>query len=145
MLQIFWYVSVRSASIAPWFTQKFYEKCEYEGLENLAAAYEKERSNPFYRSFWRMGSDAQAKSKGFPMSVVARKLDNPYLEKLLRQFRTSTGNSVIEKTEGFRPMLRTLKEGKGIAILIDQNVTTEDRIFVNFLEGLHRPRLPWLC
>jgi KDO2-lipid IV(A) lauroyltransferase len=111
-----------------------YEKCEYVGIDHLQSAYEKKKGVILFTGHfgaWEAMAAAQA-YKGYPMSVVARKLDNPYLEKLLRRFRTSTGNSIIEKTEGFRPMLRTLKEGKAIAILIDQNVTTEDRIFVDF-------------
>jgi KDO2-lipid IV(A) lauroyltransferase len=114
--------------------KRLYEECEYSGFENLSAAYDKKNGVILFTGHfgaWEAMATAQA-SKGFPMSVVARILDNPYLEKLLRRFRTSTGNSVIEKTEGFRPMLRTLKEGKALAILIDQNVTTEDRIFVDF-------------
>ena len=34
--------------------------------------------------------------------------------------------------ESLRPMLRALREGKGLALLIDQNVGTDDRIFVEF-------------
>jgi len=113
---------------------KFLEKCEYIGLEHLDAAYAKKKGVLLYTAHygaWEV--NAQANSyKGFPLNVIARELDNPYLEKLLTKFRTSTGTGVIDKKDGFRPMLRTLKEGKGIAILIDQNVTTEDRIFVDF-------------
>jgi Kdo2-lipid IVA lauroyltransferase/acyltransferase len=113
---------------------EFLEKCEYDGLEHLAAAYAKKKGVLLYTAHygaWEV--NAQANSyKGFPLNVIARRLDNPYLEKLLTKFRTRTGSGVIDKKDGFRPMLRTLKEGKGIAILIDQNVTTEDRVFVNF-------------
>jgi Kdo2-lipid IVA lauroyltransferase/acyltransferase len=112
----------------------FLEKCDYQGLEHLSAAYAKKKGVILYTAHygaWEV--NAQANSyKGFPLNVIARQLDNPYLQKLLTRFRTSTGTGVINKKEGFRPMLRTLKEGKGIAILIDQNVTTEDRIFVDF-------------
>lgn len=118
------------------YDSKFLEKCEYEGLEHLEAAYAKKKGVLLYTAHyggWEI--NAQANSyKGFPMNVIARKLDNPFLEKMLTKFRTATGNGVIDKKDGFRPMLRTLKEGKGIAILIDQNVTTEDRIFVNFFD-----------
>jgi Kdo2-lipid IVA lauroyltransferase/acyltransferase len=113
---------------------KFLEKCEYEGLEHLDAAYAKKKGVLLYTAhFGAWEVNAQANSyKGFPLNVIARELDNPHLEKLLTKFRTSNGTGVIDKKDGFRPMLRTLKEGKGIAILIDQNVTTEDRIFVEF-------------
>jgi Kdo2-lipid IVA lauroyltransferase/acyltransferase len=116
------------------YSPEFLEKCEYKGLEYLAAAYAKKKGVLLFTAHygaWEV--NAQANSyKGFPLNVIARKLDNPHLEKLLTKFRTTRGNGVIDKKDGFRPMLRTLKDGKGIAILIDQNVTTEDRIFVNF-------------
>ncbi len=115
---------------------KFLEQCEYEGLEHITAAYARKKGIILYTAHygaWEVMAHAHS-YKTFPMSVIARKLDNPYLEKLLTRFRTSMGNRVIDKKEGFRPMLRALKEGKAIAILIDQNVTTEDRIFVNFFD-----------
>ena len=31
-------------------------------------------------------------------------------------------------------MLKALRDGKALAVLMDQNVTTEDRIFVNFFD-----------
>jgi KDO2-lipid IV(A) lauroyltransferase len=71
-------------------------------------------------------------AKGWPLELVVRRLDNPYLESLLRKLRTSTGNAIIDKKQGFRPMMRALRQGKGIAVLMDQNVSTEDRIFVDF-------------
>jgi KDO2-lipid IV(A) lauroyltransferase len=80
---------------------------------------------------WELFAIAQG-ANGFPMGLITRKLDNPYLEDLLQRFRRSTGNSVIDKKAGFRPMLQSLREGKGIGILIDQNITSDDRIFVDF-------------
>lgn len=111
---------------------------EYEGLENLDAAYARKKGVLVFTGHWGawelMGMAHGY--KGYPLGVIARRLDNPYLESLLSHLRTSTGNFVIEKHEGFRPMLRAMKEGKGVAILIDQNVVTEERIFVNFFGKL---------
>jgi KDO2-lipid IV(A) lauroyltransferase len=107
---------------------------EFEGLHHLEEAYAQKKGVLLCAAHWgawELNAIAQG-FKGYPLSVVARRLDNPYLEKLLKKFRASTGNSVIDKTEGYRPMLRALKEGKGVAILIDQNVTTDERIFVDF-------------
>ncbi len=68
-----------------------------------------------------------------PIGVVARPLDNPLLDQRLCAFRTAGGNTVINKFEALREVLRMLREGKGIAILIDQNVQEKDGIFVEFL------------
>lgn len=107
---------------------------EFEGLEHLRAAYGAGKGTIIFTAHfgaWELFAIAQG-ANGFPMRLVTRKLDNPYLESMLQKFRGSTGNSVIDKKAGFRPMLKNLREGRGIGILIDQNITTDDRIFVDF-------------
>ena len=107
---------------------------EYEGLEHLQEAYARGKGVIIltgHLGVWELMGMAHG-FKGFPLGVIARKLDNPYLNSLLERLRTSTGNFVIYKTEGFRPLLRAMRQGKGVAILIDQNIITDDRIFVDF-------------
>ncbi|HET6268131.1 MAG TPA: lysophospholipid acyltransferase family protein [Acidobacteriota bacterium] len=111
---------------------------EYEGVDNLDAAYARKKGVLLFTAHygaWEMMAMAHGYRK-WPLGLMSRRLDNPYLEALLTHLRTSTGNFIIEKREGFRPMLRALKEGKGVAILIDQNVVTDERIFVDFFGKL---------
>lgn len=118
----------------PKFQSERMDDFEYEGLENLEEAYRRKKGVILctgHFGAWELMGLAHG-FKGFPMAVIARTLDNPYLQQLLDTLRRSTGNLVIDKKQGFRPMLKALKEGKGIAILIDQNVITDDRIFVEF-------------
>ena len=107
---------------------------EFEGLENLEQVYGNGKGVIFYTGHWGAWElMAMAYGfKGYTVGLIARPLDNPYLHSLLDTLRCSTGNFVIDKKEGFRPMLKALKEGKSIAILIDQNVSTDERIFVDF-------------
>ena len=107
---------------------------EIEGLEHLQDAYARGKGVIIltgHLGAWELMGMAHG-SRGYPLGVIARRLDNPYLNVLLETLRISTGNFVIYKTEGFRPLLRAMAEGKGIAMLIDQNIITEDRIFVDF-------------
>jgi len=67
-----------------------------------------------------------------PISVVARPLDNPDLDRRLCAVRTMGGNLVIDKRHALAGIMRGLKENRGIAILIDQNVQAQDGIFVDF-------------
>jgi len=67
-----------------------------------------------------------------PVAVVARSLDNPGLEARLRSVRTQGGNVVIYKRKALSQILRTLREGGCVGILIDQNVQEKDGIFVDF-------------
>jgi len=109
-------------------------KYEIEGLEHLKLAHEKGKGVILFGAHhgaWELHALAQA-IYGYPLGLVVRRLDNPYLEQLLERLRCSTGNFTIDKKQGFRPMLKALREGKSLAVLMDQNVTTEDRIFVKF-------------
>jgi KDO2-lipid IV(A) lauroyltransferase len=67
-----------------------------------------------------------------PIGVVARPLDNPALDARLCAFRMQGGNSVFYKKQAIAQTLRFLRDGKGVAILIDQNVQQKDGIFVDY-------------
>ncbi len=116
------------------YSYKTFETYEYEGMEHLEAAYRRGKGTIFFGGHmgaWEIMALAQG-ARGFQLGLVVRRLDNPHLELLLEKVRTLTGNFSIEKKEGFRPMLKALREGRGLAVLMDQNVRTEDRVFVEF-------------
>jgi KDO2-lipid IV(A) lauroyltransferase len=69
---------------------------------------------------------------GEPVGVVVRPLDNPALDARLTAFRTRSGNTVISKRRALQDILRLLRQGAGVAILVDQNVQEQDGIFVEF-------------
>jgi KDO2-lipid IV(A) lauroyltransferase len=65
-------------------------------------------------------------------AVIARPLDNPALDRRLVSFRTSTGNVVVYKKKALAQILKTLREGRVVAVMLDQNVQAKDGIFVRF-------------
>ena len=67
-----------------------------------------------------------------PLWMVARPLDNPYLEDFFARRRGSTGNRVVHKRNAIREVAKGLKAGKGIAFVIDQNFGEAGRVFVPF-------------
>jgi KDO2-lipid IV(A) lauroyltransferase len=67
-----------------------------------------------------------------PISVIARPLDNLELDRRLVAFRTSAGNDVIYKQRALSRVMKALREGGVVAVLIDQNVQARDGIFVRF-------------
>ena len=69
-----------------------------------------------------------------PLGVVARPLDNPLLETRLLAVRVQGSNTVISKKKALAQVLRILREGGGVGILIDQNVQEQDGIFVEFFD-----------
>jgi Kdo2-lipid IVA lauroyltransferase/acyltransferase len=107
---------------------------EFEGMEHAEAAARLGRGILFFTGHfggWEFMALAYG-HRGLPLSVLARPLDNPRFEALLTSLRRSTGNEVLDKFAGVRPMLAALRHGRGLAILIDQNVSGAERIFVDF-------------
>lgn len=58
---------------------------------------------------------------GFPTVSIARTLDNPYLDRYLRSFRERTGQLLVPKSGGFDQMEDTLRSGKVLSFLADQD------------------------
>lgn len=68
------------------------------------------------------------------IASIARPLDNPALDRRLVALRTATGNTVIYKLKALAQAIRSLREGRILAVLIDQNVQPRDGIFVRFFD-----------
>lgn len=58
---------------------------------------------------------------GFKTYAVARVLDNPHLERFLKQFRQKTGQKILAKKGDFDMMQELLEQGAVIATLADQD------------------------
>jgi KDO2-lipid IV(A) lauroyltransferase len=80
---------------------------------------------------WELNAVAHAWLFG-PVSVVARALDNPALDRRLCAARSRSGNQVIYKERALSRVMKALRDGQGVAILVDQNVQEADGIFVDF-------------
>jgi KDO2-lipid IV(A) lauroyltransferase len=106
----------------------------FEGLEHVRAAYAKGRGVFVFSGHygnWEMVALIQG-YLGLPLAMVTRPLDNPHLERALFTYRTLSGNQVIHKKGAAREMLRAVRRGWGVAIVIDQNVRGEEGLFVDF-------------
>ncbi|MDG1894695.1 MAG: lysophospholipid acyltransferase family protein [Fuerstiella sp.] len=67
----------------------------------------------------------------FPMGVVARDLDNPWLDAWFRRFRESTGNWTISKSGASTQLLEELSVGNSVSLLCDQDAGRRG-VFVDF-------------
>ena len=70
---------------------------------------------------------------GFPMGVVARRLDNPYLDRFFLDFRSDTGHDLIDKNGASGDMVDRLESGGHLAMLGDQDAGSHG-IFVDFFD-----------
>ena len=67
-----------------------------------------------------------------PMDVVGRPLDNPHLDRELSWLRTRFGNRSLDKRGAARSMMKVLRKGGRVGILIDQRAPRGDGIDVPF-------------
>ena len=105
-----------------------------EGRQHVGAAYGTGRGILFVTGHignWEIHA-VQHGWRHEPIGVVARPLDNPALDRRLCAFRARSGNTVIYKRHALAQVLRTIRSGSAVAILIDQNVQAKDGIFVDF-------------
>lgn len=106
-----------------------------EGIENFYEAKKSGRGIIFitcHGGNWELMAIAFSKLVE-PMGVVARPLNNFYLNRLIERVRMEYGNRVIYKKGALREILRTLKEKRPAGILMDQSVLKDEGVLINFL------------
>jgi KDO2-lipid IV(A) lauroyltransferase len=114
--------------------ERMLQLIDSEGEERVWHAYEQGRGVLFFTGhfgYWETQAIVQP-LRVRPVSVLARRLDNPRLHDLLEGIRTRTGNAVIYRQGAIRRVLRELADNRGIAILIDQHLHTPDAVYVDF-------------
>jgi KDO2-lipid IV(A) lauroyltransferase len=107
---------------------------DLDGIEHLQRARAAGRgvvSPSAHFGNWEVQAVASTPLVG-TVASIARPLDNPALDRRLVGLRTSTGNTVIYKQKALAQVMRAIREGGIVAILIDQNVQAKDGIFVSF-------------
>ena len=73
---------------------------------------------------------------GYPLAVVARALDSPTLNVWADRIRRTGGVDIIDKREALRPVLAALRHGRLVGVLLDQNTSRREGVFVPFFGRL---------
>ena len=105
-----------------------------EGWEHLEKAVQAGKGAIVFTGHfgnWEMIALAQG-ARGIAMDPVGRPPADVHLASRLNMTRTLTGNRDISKYNAARPMLRSLREGRTVGLVIDQNVGGDHGIFVPF-------------
>jgi Kdo2-lipid IVA lauroyltransferase/acyltransferase len=106
----------------------------FEGQEHLLEAAAAGRGVLVFSGHyghWELVALLQARI-GVPFTMVVRPLQNRRLNDFLTRLRGITGNEVVAKYDAARVVLRALRRGRAVALLIDQNVRGEGGLFVDF-------------
>src|SRR5947208_7051929 len=106
----------------------------YDGFENFERALARGKGVLFLTGHlggWELSAFSHS-LYGHPLRFVMRPLDNPYLDALVRRYRIMHGNIPILKDDPVRELLRAMKAGATVGILMDTNMTPPEGIFVDF-------------
>jgi KDO2-lipid IV(A) lauroyltransferase len=106
----------------------------YEGYEHFEQALSRGKGVLFATAHlgnWELSAFAHALLSK-PMHVVVRPLDNPLIDALVTRRRMGSGNRLIEKKDFARSILAALAKNEAVGILIDQNASTDNGVFVPF-------------
>lgn len=111
-----------------------HEWIRYDGFEHFEEAKLRGKGVLFATAHlgnWEFSAFAHA-LMAEPMSFVVRPLDNPRLDQLASRYRTLSGNRLLGRNDFIRPLLAALHHNEAVGILIDQNVTADEGVFVDF-------------
>lgn len=106
----------------------------YDGFENFERALACGKGVLFLTAHlgaWELSAFTHS-LYGHPLHIVMRPLDNVYLDRLMRRYRTMHGNSTVDKDDFVRGLLSAMKAGETVGILMDTNMTPPQGVFADF-------------
>jgi KDO2-lipid IV(A) lauroyltransferase len=106
----------------------------YEGFEHYERAKERGKGVLFATAHlgnWELSAFAHALLTE-PMSVVVRPLDNPVIDGIVERRRALSGNKLLSKRDFARSILQALRGNEPVGILVDQNSSLDNGVFVPF-------------
>ncbi|HVE38979.1 MAG TPA: lysophospholipid acyltransferase family protein [Planctomycetota bacterium] len=79
---------------------------------------------------WEIGGLA-TNLAGYPLQSLARPIDNPWIDRYLKRFRTQTGQKMIPRDRALGEMIRVLQRGGMLVVQVDQDAR-QVGVYVNF-------------
>lgn len=127
--------------------KKVVDSVRIEGGENFRNASAKGRGILFVTGHcgnWELLAIA-ASVKLSQLAIVARPVNNPYINAFVEHARKKFGNSVIYKKGALKPIIKTLRNNECVGILMDQAVFPEEGYVIDFLgRGAWTTKMPAL-
>jgi KDO2-lipid IV(A) lauroyltransferase len=105
----------------------------YEGFENFERALDRGKGVLFltgHLGAWELSAFAHS-LYGYPLNIVMRPLDNPYLDRMAREYRTMHGNKAVDK-DFARGLISAMRKGETVGVLMDTNMIASQGVFVDF-------------
>ena len=124
---------LRTSTLTP---TEILHACDFEGEDRIRTALAAGKGAIIFVGhfgYWEVHGVAHALVLP-SMSVLARPLDNPFLDALLERMRCATGNRVIYRQGALRKVLRALQANEVVAIPIDQHIQGSNAVTIEFFD-----------
>jgi len=122
--------------------EKLKEKVEFVGLERVKKYFDKPVifMTAHYGN-WEIMPLAVGGLLNLPITLVVRNLDNQFLDNFFRNNREKFDIKTINKKGALKGLMKAIKEGRNIGILVDQNTAKNEGLDVEMfgLKALHTP------
>jgi Kdo2-lipid IVA lauroyltransferase/acyltransferase len=120
------------------------ERVRIEGLEHLEAARAQSKNGGVlaitgHFGSWEMLAAAMA-AHGYPFVAVQKPRESPLLDAVVERYRRSGGAEFLARGNAGLAAMRSLAEGKAVAILYDQDSPKDEGVFVPFFGRLASTR-----
>ena len=107
---------------------------EVEGEAYVEQALKREKGVMYFAGhfgYWELQIMMHAR-RFAPITMVARTLDNPFLERLIERIRTRVGTRVIPRRGAIRGLLRALLDRGSVGMMVDQHISDRSAVVVDF-------------
>ncbi|MBW2056311.1 MAG: lysophospholipid acyltransferase family protein [Deltaproteobacteria bacterium] len=78
---------------------------------------------------------------GYPIVALAQRIHNPWIDRYVRRTREAAGVTILPKRQVSRQVISHLRQGKIVAIFVDQRERTKSQVKVDFF-GKKAPTTP---
>jgi len=81
------------------------------------------------------------------LSIVGRPLDSKVMDEILKRNREQFDIELIPKKGAMRPLIKALKNGRSVGLLVDQNTSKNDGVLIDFFgkKARHTPAVAILA
>ncbi len=114
---------------------KLLKEIEVNNIEILEKALEKKKGVIVFSAHfgnWELIPYILSRHLKRNIGSIAREMDNPLVEAVVKRFREHMGSTIIYKKNSIRTMLKMLEDNQVIYLLIDQNTIEKEAVFVEF-------------
>ena len=115
--------------------EKILKKVEILHPEVLERALDKKKGVILFSAHfgnWELIPLILSKQLNQKVNSVAREMNNPLVEKKVKQFRKYMGSELIDKRNSIRTILKRLEKNGVVYLLIDHNTIAREGVFVDF-------------